>query len=398
MILFLGDYEHQYYIEEAAERLGETIQSSGQNLYHADSLSDACMSHDGCDTIVVNIEAMTDIPQDIGDALEAVQEETGALLVIMDIGAPVSSGVIGYLHRRGFHNFITSSALGNAKEQAWKALNNEDSISEDSSSGSSSHSADSNSPSGTSEVPADGDPEEEQEEPSDTDRPRLISVSGCSKRVGTTTLAIQSAVFLQTFNKKVGVWEDNQTGWLHGMADLKHWEYTNSEQGLFRYRDVALYDDKRTLSDFTEPEFDTVIADCGSIRSSEFDRDTFLTSDVQIVTFGCKPGEGMDLAKALAKSNVPSMYYLCLSAPEHEHVDIMTSFGKAQSHVFFVPWIPDPFDYNSDASPMIARVLKRHGEPFKKEWEKDLVLGTTQHVPVQPEVESKHKHFHFGKK
>lgn len=397
MILFLGDYEHQYYIEEAAERLGETIQSSGQNLYRADSLSDACMSHDGCDTIVVNIEAMTDIPQDIGDALEAVQEETGALLVVMDIGAPVSSGVIGYLYRRGFHNFITSSALGTAKEQAWKALNNEDSITESSSTSASPASAETSEASSDSAEPESSEDTEEEKD-HDSDRPRWISVSGCGKRVGTTTIAIQSAVFLQTFNKKVGVWEDNQTGWLHGMADQKHWEYTNSEQGLFQYRDVALYDQKKNLSQFSADEFDTVIADCGSIRSSQFDRDMFLNSDVQILTFGCKPGEGMDLAKALAKSHVPSMYYLCLSAPEHEHVDIMTSFGKAQSHVFFIPWIPDPFDYNADASPMIARVLKRHGEPFEKEWKKDLVLGTTQHIPVQPEIETKHKRFHFGKK
>lgn len=391
MILFLGDYEHQYYIEEAAAEMGEEIQGSGQNLYHADALSDACMSHDGCDIVVINIEAMTDIPQDIGDALDAVREETGAVLVIMDIGASLDSETVGYLYRRGYRNFITSSSLGIAKEQARKALRGEASL-EDTTAVSPAHSSSGSKDSGSEE----SGPEESG--PEHSNRPRIVAVAGCGKRMGTTTLAIQCAVFLATFHKRAAVLEQNSTGWVHAFADLYRKEYIDSERREYDEDGVKLFEPSRmTVSDFSNEEFDTLILDCGSIRSKSFPRDTFLDSEVQIVTFGCKPGEGMDLAKALAKSNVRSMYFLCLSAPGRQQVDIMTAFGNMARNVYFVPWIPNPFDYNEDASPMIARILKRRHEPFQKEWEKELVTGTTNHPPVQPKPEKKHK-FHRKKR
>lgn len=389
MILFLGDYEHQYYIEEAAAEMGEEIQGSGQNLYHVDALSDACMSHDGCDIVVINIEAMTDIPQDIGDALDAVREETGAILVIMDIGASLDSETVGYLYRRGYRNFITSSSLGIAKEQARKALRDEASLEE--ASVTPEHSSSPEEKSGPEGFQSDSENEE-------SSRPRIIAVAGCGKRMGTTTLAIQCAVFLATFHKRAAVLEQNNTGWVHAFADLHRKEYIDSERREYDEDGVKLFEPSRmAVSDFSSEEFDTLILDCGSIRSKSFPREVFLNSDVQMVTFGCKPGEGMDLAKALAKSNVRSMFFLCLSAPGRQQVDIMTAFGPMAKNVYFVPWIPSPFDYNEDAAPMIARILKRRHEPFQKEWEKELVTGTTQHPPVQPKTEKKHK-FHWGKK
>lgn len=384
MILFLGDYEHQYYLEEPARELGEEIQGSGQNLYHASAISDACMSHEGCSIIVVNIEAMTDIPQDIGDALEAVQEETGAVIVIMDIGASLSSSVIGYLSRRGFRNFITSSVMGVAKEQARQALRNEGTTVD----------------AGAAESSRDDewmDPEEDPalEEDSDTgemlrtrkDAARVVAVAGCGSRLGTTTHAVQSAVFLTAFRKHVAVVEHNETGWVDALMDQKHLEFANTSAGMVDFQGVHLFRSGFDFHTLEPKEFDYVILDCGNIYDPKFDKTAFLDSDVQMVVFGCKPGEGEDLAAAFAKSAVHSMFYICSSAPDDEQVEIMSGFGDCANHVFFAPWEPDPFEYEEDAAPMMARILKKRGEPFESEWKKELVVGTTHSFTVQPKPE-----------
>lgn len=381
MILFLGDYEHQYYIEEPARELGETIQGSGQNLYHADAVSDACMSHDGCSTIVINIEAMTDIPQDIGDALEAVREETGAVIVIIDIGASLSSSVIGYLYRRGFRNFITSSVMGVAKEQARQALRNEGTTVD---TGEAESSRDDDWLSDE-----DYDPDLEEDDNGQAlfrtrkEAARIIAVAGCGHRLGTTTHAIQSAVFLETFHKHVAYFEHNESGFVDALMDQKHLEFSNSDLGMTDFQTVHLIRNGFDFRTLEPKEYDSVILDCGSIYDPQFDKKAFLDSDVQIVVFGCKPGEGRDLAEAFAKSAVHSMFYICSSAPTDEQVEIMSGFGDCASHVFFAPYVPDPFEYEEDAAPMIARILKKRGEPYEDEWKKELVSGTRHHWPVR---------------
>lgn len=394
MILFLGDYEHQYYLEEPAREIGETIQCSGQNLYHADSISDACLNHDGYDTIVVDIEAMTDIPQEIGDALEAVQEETGAVIVVMDIGASMDSSVVGYLRRRGFKNFITSTVMGVAKEQARQALKDFGTTVD---AGEAEQSEDDNwldADDKTDVLSA----ESQELFRSRKDSARVVAVAGCGRRVGATTHAIGAAVFLQTFHKSCVYIEHNKSEWVDRLADLKELEYTNSRRGMYTYKDVDLIKNGFDFRKLDPQEYDYVLLDCGNIYSKSFDKKAFLDSDIQIVVFGSKPGEGLELARAFSRAGAHSMFYICTSAPEEEHVDIMTSFGEVRNHVFFAPYEPDMFDYEQDAAPMYARILKKRGEPFEPEWKKDLVIGTTKEFKVQPELEEKHKHHSRKKK
>lgn len=387
MILFLGDYEHQYYLEEPAREMGEEIQGSGQNLYHADLISDAAMSHDGCDIVVINIEAMTDIPQDIGDALEALQEETGAVIVIMDIGASMDSSVIGYLHRRGFRNFITSSVMGVAKEQARQALQN---LGTTVDAGSAEAGAEDNwLDQDAAENPADEGQELFRSRKSSA---RIVTVAGCGRRVGATTHAVAASVFLSTFHKSCVYIEHNKSGWVDSLADLYGLEFSRSSRGMYTFRDVDLIRDGFDFRDLEPQEYDYVLLDCGNIYSKSFDKKAFLDSDIQIVVFGVNPGEGYDLARAFSRSGVHSMYYICTAAPEDQHVDIMSSFGEARNHVFFAPYEPDMFAYESDAAPMYARILKKRGEPFESEWKKELVIGNTKHIPVQPELETGKKH------
>lgn len=405
MILFLGDYEHQYYIEDAAKAMGEEIQGSGQNLYHADTISDACMSHDSVDIVVINIESMMDIPQDIGDALEAVQEETGAVIVLMDIGANPEDGNLGYLYRRGFHNLIVSPILGKAKQQAKRALANQGLETSSESSPSKAENSVENSSSGIYEpdskensdfeenLEESEEPEQSEESVSRLQQPRVVAFAGCAKRIGTTTQTIQAAVFLASFNKRVVVLEHNQTGWVRAFADQKQLEYTNSQTRTLEYHNITMLENGHSVSEFSRDEVDVVCVDCGAIPARDFDKEVFLHSDIQVVVFGSMPGEGMKLAQALAKSELPSMFYICSSAAQEEQVEIMYSFGGVSSKVFFTPYISNRFDYCEDAAPMDARILKRKGEPFSSEWQKDLVFGTTRHFSVQPkEDKGKHKH------
>lgn len=366
MILFIGDSTKQYYIEDAAMEEGIEIVGTGSNPFHIKEIVKSCFEDD-YESIVVNLEMIVDSPETIFDTLEDIRLQTKANIVLMDIGTSEESVIIDYLLRRGYKNFITEFSLGDAKEQARKALKNKGtlSLSVPDIAPSPSEESEEELVEEKSETTSDREAAEpvvldtvsEKEISEVIKKPRIICFAGTCRRIGTTTSTIQAAKLLQTFNKKVAIIEANRSGYVQQVVDLYGINYTNQALGQVSMQGVELFKYGITHSDLEG--YDYFLYDCGSMRDKNFPKPLFLGGDQRVVCFGTKPGEGRDMATQLEKFEPIS--FISVNTPEHHKNDILERFKKSD-RVFFTSFMPDPYEYYEESEPLFAKLLRKEEE------------------------------------
>lgn len=338
MIFFVGDLDKQYYIEEAAAELKETIESYGKNPYHILDFVKAANSK-AYTTVVVNIEELLDSPQ---ETLEGLDKLKAPNIVILSIGASATSLMIATLSRHGYHNFITSISLGKAKNEARRALQNKGVR-----------------PTYTDEVAAQMLTAEQELASFDPDdASRVITVAGTTNRIGTTTQCVQMALFLSSFGKQVAVIEANTSEFIEELAEENNLDYLDRKTKHLRYRDVDF-----VMAPHTKlPQFDTFIYDCGSIKDPHYTNNIFMQGESRFLVFGDAPGEG-----ALYTIYNPDKYTRWVGSfvPDKQKNSYETAFGKDRAaNLYFAPYTPDMFTLYPQT--FYARALKKKRNFFKE--------------------------------
>lgn len=337
MILFIGNPEKQFYVDEAAGPLGMEVKGTGKDVYHASEITEAARTCPEADTIVVNIEMLTDPLREQSAVLESLRAATNASIILMDIGESENSMKVQYFRQRGFTRFIHSSDLSLAHEQTTAALHHESTVKA---------------------------PKPDDIDLSNTEF-RYLSFAGTCRRIGTTTQAIQSALFLQRFykqvnsGKRVAVVEKNTTGFVTTMAA----ETNQDDAPYYRYRGVDFF--PATAEAGQLESYGTVLFDCGYVGDPDFPRYLFNQSDRQIVVFGDKFGEGERFAFSYGADVVS---YVGTFIPEYRKNDILDQFGKKRAErVFFAPYQPSAFDFDASTQELYASLLSRqHRRRFRR--------------------------------
>lgn len=331
MILFLGDADKQYYIEEAAAELREPIEGYGKNPYHLSEIVSLANAKN-YSSVVVNLENVLDTPQ---EACEALLKLTTGNVVIMFIGASAASMMIATLARHGFHNFITAISIGKAKDEARKALRNQGTR-----------------PRYSQEETLRVLTAEEEAAAFDPDEAaRIITVAGTTRRIGTTTQCAQMALFLSSFGKKVVVIEANTTDFIGELAEENNLDFLDTKTQHLRYMDVDFVKAPHTKL----PQFDTFIYDCGSVKDKHFPANIFAMGETRFLVFGDAPGEG-----ALYAIYNPESYTRWVGSwiPDKRRNDYETAFGKEREpDLYFAPDTPDMFTLYPQT--FYARALKK---------------------------------------
>lgn len=345
MILFLGDMEKQYYIEEAAAEQREIIENYGKNPYHImDVVQDA--NSKGYSTVVVNVENLLDTPQ---EAYEGLQKLKAPNIVILFIGAAPTLPIIATLARHGYHNFITSVSIGRAKDEARLALQNK----------------------GIRPTYSDDvarrmmSAEEEAAAFNPDDSYRIITVAGTVHRIGTTTQCIQMALFLKSFGKQPVVIESNLTDFIGELVEEYNLDYLNPKTNHVQFMDVDFIQAPHTKL----PQFDTYIYDCGAISDEHFPKNIFSIGETRFLVFGDAPGEG-----SLHAIYNPENYTRWVGSfiPENRRNDYEIAFGKERKdNLYFAPYTPDLFSLYPQTFYAQALKKKKHFiQDLKKKFRK----------------------------
>lgn len=337
MILFVGDIEKQYYIEEAAAELKEDITGTGKNPYHVLDFVDQANTK-AYSTVVVNIENLLDTPQ---EAYEGLQKLKAPNVVILGIGIAPTSLMIATLARHGYHNFITSVSVGKAKDEARLALQNRGVR-----------------PTYTDEIAAKMMSVEEESaafNPNETSR--IITVAGTTRRIGVTTQCVQMALFLESFGKQVAVIQANRTDFIGELVEEYNLDYLSQKTQHVQYQDVDFVSAPHTKL----PQFDTFIYDCGSIQDEHFPKNIFSMGETRFLVFGDAPGEG-----ALHAIYNPEGYTRWVGSfiPEKRRNDYEIAFGKERAKdLYFASYTPDMFALYPQT--FYARALKKKKHLWK---------------------------------
>jgi len=332
MILFIGSPEKQYYIDEAALGLNMEVKGTGVDPYHAFDITEAAKKYPGADTIVINIGMIPDPLPVLCTALEDVRQKTGASIILMDIGESENTTKVQYFRQHGYTRFINASDLTLVHNQVETALNREDTIQA---------------------------PELDSIDLTGAEF-RFISFAGTCHRIGTTSQAIQSALFLQSFykqvnsGKRVAIVEKNSTGFVTTLAV----EAGLDDAPYYRYRGIDFFPPTADADQLEQ--YGTVLFDCGCVRDSDFPRYLFNQSDRQIIVFGDKFGEGAGFAYSYGSDVKANIGYIGSFVPEYRKNDILDKFGRRRAEqVYFAPYQPSTFEFDSAQQEMYADLLRR---------------------------------------
>lgn len=319
MILFIGDFERQYYIDEPAAELGQEIVNTGSNPYHVEEIIEPALK-DNYDHIVINLESMVDSAQTIYDVVNDVAHKTKANIVLMYIGCSLDSFGLSIFTRHGYTGVITSISVGEAKNQARRAFN---------------------------ELPSVARSESPSEDVYESDgQTRVIAFAGTAHRIGTTTQCLQAIGFLQSIGRSVAY--VGMDGYREAISEFHK---LAAVEPRFVYQDIEMY------SNFNfETHYDYVVVDCGCIREKNFNRYQFKNADLRIIVAGSKPGEGETLALKLHNNYETTTVFSFVS--DADVTGIRRKFEDTR--VYFSAYIPDPFELMQSSIALYAQALKKN--------------------------------------
>lgn len=169
----------------------------------------------------------------------------------------------------------------------------------------------------------------------------VIACAGIGSRIGTTTQAVQTALYLKSTGATVAVVQMNKnTSSLEAFIPIMETTLINDLE--FEMGGLTIFRNSGAISK-AKANYNYVVCDYGDYLALA-DNTVFLDKDVKIVIAGIKPWESAQLEQIFLVDD-GSINYIFTFAPPLDHPAIKEQMLESAEKTFFAPYTPDYFQY-----------------------------------------------------
>lgn len=190
--------------------------------------------------------------------------------------------------------------------------------------------------------------------------PRRIAVVGCCPRIGTTTAALQTAMYLKKADPKQNILYQQRNG--SGFLDcIKNYVsgYKEKKNGMITYQGLDMIDDPSQVSRRTKKQYSYIITDYGNAQEADFL--SVMDQDMVLNICGIFPTELSSFEEIYSSTNEhTASFYLFNLVPEENRKWVMESQQDNRVRTFFLDYAPDPFSLSGKNAAMLTDLSKRY--------------------------------------
>lgn len=169
----------------------------------------------------------------------------------------------------------------------------------------------------------------------------VIAVSGLGQRIGTTTQAMQLALYLKGQEYTVCIVQlfDNNSlsSYLEIMDDV-----SVVDEDRFMINGINIFTSGKSISK-AKANFQYVVCDYGNFLSLP-DVSAFLDKEIKVVVAGIKPWESADFG-SIAVNDDGSINYIFSFVPSNDHKTVREQMLDSAGKTHFAPYTPDYWSF-----------------------------------------------------
>lgn len=323
-MIFVGSRDKGYFAEEICDKV-ETPFFYVEAHPHISSQVNTILECGKQDYTIFDIEQYVDEADVIADFVAKICNANASKPIILASGYLKKSSIIVELVESGVNYFILASVLSEMKDQLLKCMNGF---------------YDANGIELLDEVKKEVDAVEEHRNMDF----KSIAVAGVSKRIGSTTVAVQLIKFIQMMGKTACYIQMNGSDYVKCM---KEWFIVeeNDELGRVTYQNVEHYYKLGNIKEILKQGYDFYVYDYGTYLDTNFNKVSFLEKDIQILVAGTDPMEMSDTVKIIRSAFYDSVNYVFNFTSEADQKEVLEMMEEKAEHTFFTTYIPDKYVY-----------------------------------------------------
>lgn len=170
----------------------------------------------------------------------------------------------------------------------------------------------------------------------------VVACAGIGSRIGTTTQAMQLALFLHGMGVSVAVVQMNPaTSSLEEYIEVLG--VTESDDTKFVVNGLTIFRGSNAIS-LAKSSFNYVVCDYGDYLALP-DKTVFLDKDIKVIVAGIKPWESREL-KEIFMVDDGSIYYIFSFVPTMDYKLVKEQMLESAGKTFFSPYAPDYWQYS----------------------------------------------------
>jgi len=182
-----------------------------------------------------------------------------------------------------------------------------------------------------------------------------IGVAGVMPRIGTTTQAIQLALYLFYKDRDVAYVEMNN----HGFVRLLERIYSGvkkDNRGNVIYRRLTFVP-RDNIASVLNDDYDALVFDYGSYDEEDFDLTGFSERNIQVFVCGNKPEENPKTIRMLIDTDLPYCSYIFTSVSLGDQDEALAIMDDRKGSTFFAEYCPDPFETNRPMNGVYKQIV-----------------------------------------
>lgn len=216
-----------------------------------------------------------------------------------------------------------------------------------------------------------------------------IGIAGCSRRIGTTTQALQIAKFLQSKGYKVCYIESNDNVYKNNSEERRkntclsyvekikeYYEYPseNEDLGIITYEGLDLSYDPEKIALLQEEGYEYFVYDYGIYTDQNFNKTSFLKDDIKIFVCGSDIAELDDTLAAASHISYDCVKMIFSFTAKSEQDGVLLMFDEYHlkpERCYFAEYTPSAFILNDiemyeSLLQIKDKEIKKAEEPKKK--------------------------------
>lgn len=359
MIIYIGEIETGYFIEEVAKSYNQTVKYTGI----VSNLDDILIKSlkEKAEYIIINVSQLVYSSYDIVSVISRIKETaSNSKIIVMAQGYLPTSSLIDDCHKIGITDFLFSTELGNIKGELAQILNPKTKQDKE---------IEQEPVEITSEtVPYHKFPQTEHK------NRKTIAVVGSLSRIGTTTQCLQIVKYFQSCGKKACYIEFNNTGFLNALK--KYYTNIQEKENHLLYSNIALFRKEDIETILKEGKYDYYIYDYGVV--TELDqriRASFLEKSKKLIVCGTSPIELEAMGNVIQEFYHSDIDYIFSFVPEQDKQDTMENMCDRADRVYFVEYTPDAFFFSSPSIKIYNKLFDENLKEIEQKTEKRRIFG-----------------------
>ena len=356
MIIYIGEIETGYFIEEVAKSYNQTVKYTGI----VSNLDDILIKSlkEKAEYIIINVSQLVYSSYDIVSVISRIKETASdSKIIVMAQGYLPTSSLIDDCHKIGITDFLFSTELGDIKDELAQILNpktkQDKEIYDDVT---------------TETISHHKFPQTEYK------NRKTIAVVGSLSRIGTTTQCLQIVKYFQSCGKKACYIEFNNTGFLNALK--KYYTDIQEKENYLMYSNIALFHKEDIETILKEGKYDYYIYDYGVV--TELDqriRASFLEKSKKLIVCGTSPVELEAMGNVIQEFYHSDIDYIFSFVPEQDKQDTMENMCDRADRVYFAEYTPDAFFFSSPSIKIYNRLFDENLKEVEQKTEKRGIFG-----------------------